>query len=173
MANTAVTTTNGETREVKPYPGSPDWVPPTSEQEWKFEGDPLAGPDWIDPGWAGFQAGPVLQVPTGDLWGKGAYTASPARVGDTIKFLPAKGAYPARFVVVPGEEPEKNATKLPAQQSAAQLEDLIKGGYLMADDLGEDAKAQVTLRSPQLAKVVTGEVTIAEKQEPAVTASAA
>lgn len=157
----------------KPSAGSPDWEAPTERMEWTFEGDVQAAPEWIDRGWAGFDRGPALHIPAGDLWGNGPYTTKTARSGDTIVFVPAQGAKVAHFEVLQGEQTvEKGGTVLPAQASQASLEDMVKLGHLAPDSMGAEAKGQVAVRTPSLAKVMSGEAKPpAEAQPVAVSAS--
>ena len=125
------------------------WTPPTSDQEFVFENIQSA-PGWVDRGWAGFDRGPALAVPAGDLYSDGPYTTNSARPGDTVKFIAAKGSMAAHIEVIKGELDPGKGTKRIAQQSAAQEEDLLKLGWITVDDLGEDAKAQILGRSPKL-----------------------
>lgn len=129
------------------------WAPPESDQEFKFESIESA-PAWVDKGWASYNMGPALAVPAGDLWGEGPYHTVTARVGDTVKFVAATPSKAAHLVVIEGEPTGENATKKPPQQSAASLEDMLKGGTLAVDDLGPDAKAQVLGRSPRLKTLI-------------------
>ena len=146
------------------------WAPPTSDQEFVFESaDSL--PDWVNKSWIGYDGGPALQVPTGDLYGnEGPYTTKAAHIGDTVKFTVAKGATPAKFTIIEGE-PDPNVegqgTKKPAQQTSATLEDLIKGGTLQPDELGDDAKAQVSVRTPSLKPVIEGSAAAPRQQKTA------
>jgi hypothetical protein len=101
--------------------------------------------------------GPALAVPMGHLDGTGAYHTQYARVGDTVKFVAAKGAHEAHMVVIEGEpDPKKKGqvTRKPPQVTAASLEDMLRTGFMTPDDLGEDAKAQVALRTPGLRKMI-------------------
>jgi len=141
-----------------PAPGTAEapkpWEPPSGDQEFKFESIDAA-PAWVDKGWAGmYQGSPALKLPAGDLYGTGPYTTTPAKVGDTVKFVAATPSKAGHFVVIPGEPTGDNATKLPPQQSAAQLEDMLKTGVMTPDDLGPDAKAQVIARSPRLGRLI-------------------
>ena len=145
----------------------PQWEPPKGDQEFVFESVDKA-PAWVDKSWAGFDRGPALQVPAGNLDGTGPYHTSTARVGDTVKFIAAKGSTPGHLVVIPGEPDPKEkgqATRKPPQVSNASLEDLLRTGAISPDDLGADAKAQVAGRTPGLQKVVEGEQKIAEPQK--------
>lgn len=147
-----------------------EWAPPTSNQEFVFKSaDNL--PDWVNRSWLGYDGGPALQVPTGDLYSnEGPYTTKAAHVGDTVKFTVAKGATPAKFTVIAGEpdpNAEGEATKRPVQQTNASLEDMIKGGTMSPSDLGEDAKAQVSARSPGLKPIIEGEAAAPPAQKTA------
>ena len=143
------------------------WAPPTSDQEFIFK-DIESVPAWVDKSWSGYDAGPALQVPAGDIFGNGPYHTKAARVGDTVKFTVAKGATPAKFTVIQGEPDPADAsavTRKPPQQSGASLEDMLKNGLMAPDDLGPDAKAQVTARTPGLRAMVEEGVGMpAEKQ---------
>lgn len=154
---------------------APEKVPlPTADEEFTFESID-ASPAWVDPGWAGYSQGPALQLPN-DLSGKPPYTTITARVGDTVRFVAAKGARPAHFEVTAGDQTVEDgtATVKPAQQSAASLEDMLQTGAITPDELGPDAKSQVSDRSPHLAKVVSGEEPPpAEAQQPPVKATSA
>jgi hypothetical protein len=150
------------TRTTSPAPSpengrekSKPWVPPTSDQEFVYEG-PDSVPDWVDKGWASFDRGPALAVPAGDLYGEGPYHTRTARVGDKVVFTAAKGATPAKLDVIASEpDPrEGGATKRPPQQTAAQEEDMLKNGMLTPEDMADDAKAQVVARSPRLKRMV-------------------
>jgi hypothetical protein len=131
-----------------------EWEPPTSDQEFVFEGMDSV-PAWVPKDWAGFNQGPALQVPAGDIMGfTGPYHTKVARLGDTVVFTAAKGATPAKLTVIPGEPIGDQATKKPAQQSNCSVEDALKTGMMTPDDLGDDAKAQVAARSPGMKKLV-------------------
>jgi hypothetical protein len=154
-----------------PSPADPnapqDWVPPKSDQEFVFESVDAA-PAWIDKGWASFSQGPALAVPQGHLDGTGPYHTAMARVGDTVKFVAAKGAKEAHIVVIQGEpDPTKEGqvTKKPPQVTNASLEDLLRTGLLAVGDLGEDARAQVAVRSPGLKNMIENEEEIADAQK--------
>lgn len=150
-ATSAPAPTNGEQAKA--------WVPPAQDQEFVFELVD-ASPAWIDKGWASFDRGPALALPAGDLYGTGPYHTKTARVGDKIVYSAAKGAMPARFDVIPGDPVAVGeGTPKPPQQSGAQLEDLLKLGYLSPDELGADAKAQVAGRSPRFKGLIEGETT--------------
>jgi hypothetical protein len=130
------------------------WEPPTEDTEFVFDGVDHA-PGWVDKNWASFDRGPALAVPVGDIYSDGPYTTQSARIGDTVKFVANKGATAAHFEVIRGEpDPAKGVTKRVPQQSAAQEEDLLKGGWITPDDLGEDAKAQIISRSPHLRRMI-------------------
>jgi hypothetical protein len=136
--------------------GTPEpevWEAPTSDQEFVFESVDAA-PNWIDKGWASFSQGPALALPAGDLYGTGPYHTKIARVGDTVMFKAATPSKPAHFEVVEGEPVGDAATKKPPQASAASLEDMLKTGVMTPEDLGPDAKAQVSARTPQLSKLI-------------------
>jgi hypothetical protein len=130
----------------------PSWEPPTSDQEFVFESLDSA-PSWVDKNWATFDRGPALAVPMGAMDGIAAYHTAPARPGDTVKYVAAKGASPGHFVIVPGvPDPSKpgQVTKAVPQQSAASLEDLLRGGLLTPDDLSDTDKAAVIASHPGL-----------------------
>ena len=154
-------------------PNQTEKVPlPADDQEFVFETIDSA-PAWVDKSWAGYSNGPALALPA-DLYRDQPYTTITARVGDTVKFVATKGAKPAHFEVIEGDiTPEEGGTVKPAQQSGASLEDLIKLGYLAVDELGEDAKAQVSARSPRIGKIIDGSEPAPEKQELAVSAASA
>jgi len=144
------------TKQPMPAGGAAEvqtWVPPTDDQEFVFESIDTA-PGWVDKNWAGYDSGPALQLPAGDLWGTGPYHTKTARVGDTVRFVAATPSKAAHFEVIAGEPTEENATKKPPQASSASLEDMLKSGVLTPDDLGPDAKAQVSGRSPALSQLV-------------------
>ena len=134
-------------------PEAKAWEVPDSDQEFVFENMESA-PGWVDRNWAGFDRGPALQLPAGDLYGEGPYHTKVARVGDTVKFFAAQPSAPAHFEVMPGALPEEMRTKRPPQESAAALEDMVKTGVMTVDDLGADAKAQVIGRSPKLKEMI-------------------
>lgn len=140
---------------TSPDPMAPTpWEPPTADQEWEVTTIAEA-PDWVDKGWAGFDKGPAIAVPMGDLYGTGPYHTQFAHIGDTLKFVAPVGSTPGHFVIIPKEpDPETMGTKKPPQQSAASLEDMLKNGILAPDDLGEDAKGEVAGRSPGLKRMV-------------------
>jgi hypothetical protein len=129
------------------------WQIPDSDQEFVFESVDAA-PGWIDRNWAGFDRGPALQLPAGNLDGSGPYHTKVARVGDTVKFIAGAGRQAPRFEVTAGEVPEDAGTKRAPQESAASLEDMLRSGAMSVDDLGADAKAQIATRSPHMAKMV-------------------
>ena len=151
-------------RNATPAPAPADgekakpWTPPPGDQEFVFESVD-ASPAWIDKGWASFDRGPALALPAGDLYGTGPYHTVTARVGDKVVYTAAKGAMPAKFTVIPGDPFPEDYTPKPPQQSGAQLEDLLKQGYLSPDKLGSDAKAQVAARSPRFKGLIEGETT--------------
>jgi len=134
---------------------SDDWQPPKSDQEFVFESVDAA-PAWIDKNWAGFDRGPALQVPAGDLYGGAPYTTKTARVGDKVVFTAAKGGMGAKLDVIPGlpDPKEGGTTKKPPQQSAVALEEALKSGSMTPDDLGDDATAQVISRTPSLRTLI-------------------
>ena len=128
------------------------WAPPESDQEVVFDGESI--PAWLDPSMRGYDRGPAVQLPAGDLFGEGPYHTMTARVGDTIKFVAATPSRPAHFEVIVGEPIEDQATAKPPQQSACSLEDAIKTGWIAPDALGPDAKAQLLSRSPRLKSLI-------------------
>jgi hypothetical protein len=134
-------------------PVAEPWVPPTDDQEFQFESID-AVPSWVDKGWASYSYGPALALPAGDVYGEGPYHTKIARVGDTVRFVANTPSKAAHFEVIEGEPTGDSATLKPPQASAASLEDLIKGGTLAPDDLGPDAKAQVSARSPRLKSLI-------------------
>jgi hypothetical protein len=96
-------------------------------------------------------------VPQGDLYDNDKpYTTTIARPGDTVKFMVNKGSMPARIEVIPGAlDPAKGGiTKGVPQQSAAPLEDLLKGGYITPDDISDADKAKIAERGPLLKRLV-------------------
>ena len=123
---------------------------PKSDEEFVFK-DINSIPGWCDKGWAGYDQGPALQLPV-DLSGKGPYTTTTARQGDTVKFTAAKGAKGAFFTVVQVDRSEEDGTIKPAQVTNASLEDLLTTEHLKVGDLGTDAKAQLIVRNAQFAK---------------------
>jgi len=142
------------TKESAPSPTEETWELPTSDQEFVFEGMDSV-PSWVPKDWAGFNMGPALQVPAGDIMGwTGPYHTKVARLGDTVVFTAAKGATPAKLTVITGEPIGDQATKKPPQQSAVSLEDALKTGMMTPDDLGDEAKAQVVARSPGMKGLV-------------------
>ena len=109
------------------------WKPPTSDMEFKVEG-PNSIPDWGDKGWAAWDSGPAVAVPSGDAYGgPGPY-----------------GAEQAHFEVIEGVQDPKDVTPKPPQQSAASYEDLIKGGWLAKGDIPEAAREAIAARSPSM-----------------------
>lgn len=139
-----------------PTPDGPQvaaWTPPTGDEEFVFSSVADA-PGWVDRNWAGFDRGPALAVPAGDLYGEGPYTTTMAHIGDTVKFMAANGTEPARLIVIPRAAVPEDGTTKPAQVSAASLEDMIKNGVMKASDLGADAKAQLLERSPRLKALI-------------------
>lgn len=144
----------------KPAP----WTPPKGDEEFEFTGMNDA-PAWVDRGWAGFDRGPALQLPAGDVFQTQPYHTITARIGDKVRWIAPKGTGIGHFEVSPGAAagPEVGTKKIP-QASAASLEDLLKGGFLNIGDLGEDAKAQVAARSPGLARFIEEGEDIAEPQ---------
>lgn len=141
------------------------WTPPDSDQEFVFE-DIASAPAWVDKSWAGYSNGPALAVPTGDLFGNGAWTTETARIGDTVKWTAPKGATPGKFTIIPGEpDPSTGAgTRKPPQVSSASLEDMLKTGLMVPGELGEDAKGQVLGRSPGMRPIVEDGGPTPEKQ---------
>lgn len=141
--------------DIAGNPVAEAWTPPDSDQEFTFTSMADA-PAWVDPGWAGFDRGPALQVPAGDLYGDGPYHTKVARVGDKVIYTAPKGASTGKIDVIPSEPDPKEGgtTRKPPQQSACSLEDAIKTGAMAIDDLGDDAKAQVVGRSPGLRTMI-------------------
>jgi len=96
-----------------PAPGQPGaspapegtWQPPDGDQEFVYDGTPGSIPEWADKGWTGYDNGPVLQVPMVDFAAKGVlprsqpYHTSPARAGDTIKWVEKR----RHFEIVAGD----------------------------------------------------------------------
>jgi hypothetical protein len=157
-----------------PAPAPEEKVPlPTQDEEFVFK-DIQSAPAWIDKGWAGYSNGPALQLPV-DIYATQPYATKTARVGDTVKFVATKGAKPAHFEVIEGDASleEGVGTIKPAMVSNASLEDMIKLGNIAPDDLGSDAKAQVSARTPSLAKVIDGTDPAPEAQDVAVKAQPA
>jgi len=144
-------------RQLKPRKGDNtgmDWEPPKDEQEFVFEGIDKA-PAWVDKNWAGFSQGPALAIPQGNINGwTGPYHTKFARIGDTVKFIPAKGSREARLVIIEGTRENKDGTKRLPAISNASLEDQLKLGWLTVDDLGEDAKGQVLARTPGMKRLI-------------------
>ena len=149
---------------TEPTPVAEPWAPPTGDQEFTFEGtDSL--PEWADKNWVSYDRGPALAVPAGDIFGAPPYTTKVARVGDTVKFIEAVGATPAHFEVIKGEiDPAEGGTKKLPQVSAASLEDMLKTGTMAVTDLGDDAKAQVVGRSPELKRLIEDSIGVPEQQ---------
>lgn len=129
------------------------WAPPTSDSEFTFESIDSA-PSWIDRNWASYSMGPALALPAGDMFGASPYTTITARVGDKVMFVAATPSKPAHFEVVAGEPTEDNATLKVPQVSAASLEDMLKTGVMVPDDLSEEARGQVLGRSPHLRRLI-------------------
>ena len=124
------------------------WKPPTSDMEFKVEG-PNSIPDWGDKGWAAWDSGPAVAVPSGDAYGgPGPYGTKVARQGDTVKFVAATYGKSAHFEVIEGVPSPEDVTPKPPQQSGASYEDLIKGGWLAKGDLPESAREAIAARSP-------------------------
>ena len=119
------------------------WEAPKGDQEFKFESIDKA-PAWVDKNWASFDRGPALALPAGDLFGTGPYHTKTARVGDTVYFKAATPSKPAHFEVIEGEPVGEQATKRPPQQTPASIEDMLKTGFMTPDDLGAEAKGQVS-----------------------------
>lgn len=149
-----------------PPPGERQELPiPKERQEFVYEGSVEGLPEWIDPGWAGNKNGmPALHVPQGSPDMEGPYTTTTAVPGDTILFIPAKGATPSHYEIVPAsksDEPEDVApeptreeqSKKPVQASGASLEDLIRSGALKIEEMTPEQKGQVAARSPRLARM--------------------
>lgn len=140
---------------------------PSADEEFVFK-DINSCPAWVDKGWASYSHGPALALPANlDSY---AYTTITAEAGDTVKFMAAKGAMPAHFVVIKADSSLEPGliTKKPPQASNASLEDLIKLGNVTLEDLGTDAKAQVADRSPKLRDLLEGKTPFPEPQELAV-----
>lgn len=161
----AVKMAGDNTGTMQPVSDAPRWAPPTSDEQFVFEGMDSA-PAWVDPNWAGFDRGPALQLPAGDIYGKAPYTTVTARIGDTVVYTAAKGATAGKFTVIPGE-PEVDSrlgTQKQAQVTNASLEDLLKTGNMGIDELGLDAAAQVAQRSPELKPMIEGNQPAPERQ---------
>ena len=156
-----------QTATSNPAPASvpaEEWRPPDEDQEFVFEGIDKA-PAWVDKGWASFKQGPALALPAGDILGwTGPYHTKFARLGDTVVFKATSGARPAHFEVIEGDPIEAGPARKPPQQSPAQLEDLLKLGYVTGDEIGEDAKQQVLARSPGMKRLVEEGIGAAKKQ---------
>jgi len=164
-AKTTPTDTTSDAPKVAPLP--------TSDQDFVFK-DIQSAPAWVDRNWAGFDRGPALALPN-DLSGKPPYTTKIARVGDKVMFVAASGAMPAHFEVIEADhslEPGIGTIK-PGQASNASLEDMLKTGVISHSDLGSDAKAQVAVRSPELADMAESGEGAPKHQEPAVKAQTA
>jgi hypothetical protein len=131
-------------------PKAEPWAPPEGDQEFDFK-DIESAPEWVNRAWV---TGQGLALPAGDLYGEGPYHTKTARFGDKVLFIAATPSVPAHFEVIAKEPTGEAAQALPPQQTNAQLEDLIKTGWLAPDDLSEDAKAQVTARSPRLKRLI-------------------
>jgi hypothetical protein len=154
-----------------PKVGEGDFQPPAGREEFVFDGNPESLPEWLNKSDLGY--GPSINVPASDYPFTGAYTTLRATVGDTVVWTPAKGARGGHFDVIKGEPDTREMTKRPAQESPAQLEDLIKLGHVTPDDLGQDAKTQLLVRSPLFRPMVEEGVGLPEKQEPTVVAGSA
>jgi type II secretory pathway pseudopilin PulG len=141
--------------------GRPGFTPPTEAQSYVWDGNLAEVPDWIDQGWASYDAGPALAVPQGDP-SKAPYTTQPARIGDTVTYTPGKGGSFGGFKVVRAEEtgsqpgPEFRATGpgetpsfRPAAQTEADLNDLVRSGMTNPDEMDPDARAQWEARRNQ------------------------
>lgn len=129
------------------------WSPPESDQEFVFENIDSV-PAWVDKNWASYSMGPALAVPAGDIFGTPPYTTNIARSGDTVMFKIATPSKPAHLAVVPGEPVGEGATLKPPQASAAALEDMIRTGVMVPDDLSDEARGQLLSRSPHLRMLV-------------------
>jgi hypothetical protein len=138
--------------EAAPAPEVKVWEPPNGDQEFEFK-DIASAPAWIDKGWAGYSNGPALALPADPL-GEGPYTTITARVGDKVMWVAPTAARFGHFEVIEKEPDPEDSTKKPPQVSAASLEDMLKTGVLTPDELGADAKAQVSARSPRLAALI-------------------
>lgn len=162
--------TKAPTRTATPASRTDDdrkiWSPPANDEEFVFESIDKA-PAWVDRGWAGFDRGPALQLPAGDLYNlTGPYHTMVARVGDKVVYTAAKGSTPPKFTVIPGEpDPESGqGTRKMPQVTNASLEDMLKTGYMTPDDLGTDAQDQVAMRSPGLQRVIEGKAPAPDEQ---------
>lgn len=142
-----------------------EWVAPDSDQDFIFESIDKA-PAWVDKGWAGFDRGPALQLPAGDIYGTGPYWTKTAKVGDRVLFVAAKGSMPAHFEVVARDASadEGIGCKKPPQQSPVALEDALKTGWLTPEDLGEEGRGQVLARTPALKRLIEEGVNAPEPQ---------
>jgi hypothetical protein len=135
---------------------------PTDKQTYTWTGDMASAPEWIDRGWASYDAGPALAVPRGDP-NASPYTTVSARVGDTVVYTPPKGrgGGTGTYTVVraeesgeqPGAEPlnlgagdRSTPTFRPAAQTEATLEDLVKTGMVSPDEMDPEARAQYEAR---------------------------
>lgn len=145
-----------QTRNTKDE-GPRRWEPPAEDQEFEFTG-PESIPSWGFKGWQSWDNGPALALPAGDLYGNGPSHHTIARIGDKVLFIAATPSKQAHFEVVRKEPDIEDGTILPAAQTNASLEDLIRGGTLGIDELGAEARGQVSLRTPRMRRMIeTGE----------------
>src|SRR5262245_51623852 len=77
------------------------WEPPKQDEEFEFQ-DIASAPEWVDKNWAGYDNGPVLQVPN-NLQQPQPYTTITARPGDTVKYKAGPDGAPGKFSVEPPE----------------------------------------------------------------------
>jgi hypothetical protein len=99
-----------------PSPSAAAWAPPESDTEFVFE-DMASAPEWVDRGWASWDAGaPALAVPL-RLDGIPPYTTVFVHPGDTLKFHAKTATKPSRFEVIAKEEapPPETAPGEPGQ----------------------------------------------------------
>jgi len=134
---------------------------PESDTSFTFESTDSV-PDYAK-NWISWNNGPALAVPIGDILDSDKpYATRFANLGDEVKFLANKGSVAAHWEVIPGERPPQQMTKRVAQESAAPVEDLLKGGLLGIDDLSDDDKARLAAK-PGLKAIIEGQIT-PEKQ---------
>lgn len=159
------------TKQPMPTGITGQWVPPLTDQEFVFE-DIDSMPAWADRNWAAYDLGPAIRVPAGDLYGEGPYHTIVAHPGDKVIFHQATSSKAAHFTVEEGDPAEVPGagTMKPAQASNASLEDMLKTGHITPEELGSDAKAQVSNRSPKLAPMIESGQGAPEPVAPAVTA---
>lgn len=133
--------------------GQPGYQPPKEAQSFTYDGKPDSIPDWADRGWAGYDAGPVLNVPNSDPNPnhQDAYSSVICRVGDTVVYTPGPRGAVGGFKVVraeesggqPGGEPSDFR---PPAQTEASLEDLVRTGQIKVEDMDPEARAQYEAR---------------------------